>query len=247
MVNSELRRRIRRSITFEACLPRKAKVPPSGPDWLHEIKHDGFRILARKDGDQVKLITRNGYDFASRYALIVDASRAFPSKPASSTARPSLWTRPALAIFDLLRYRRHDHAATLCAFDIIELDGADLRGSPIEERKQHLAWTLRKRHQGIAVNATYDGDGAVIYEHACTLGCEGIVSQAAWLALSCWPHGPMAQDEKPKSTRRPSRARDRLGEAMRGGHFPAWAAVLVLTIAAVLIVLLWPLGRLPWP
>ena len=82
-----------------------------------------------------------------------------------------------LAIFELLRYRRQDHAAILCAFDIIELDGADLRRSPIEERKQHPAWTLRKRHQGIAVNATYDGDGAVIYQHACTLGCEGIVSK----------------------------------------------------------------------
>src|SRR5580700_3362424 len=59
--------------TIEPCLPRKAKVPPSGPDWLHEIKHDGFRILARKDGDQVKLITRNGYDFADCCRLIVDA------------------------------------------------------------------------------------------------------------------------------------------------------------------------------
>jgi ATP-dependent DNA ligase len=72
VVNSELRRRIRRSITFEACLPRKAKEPPNGPGWIHEIKHDGFRILARKDGNRVKLITRNGYDFADRYPLIVD-------------------------------------------------------------------------------------------------------------------------------------------------------------------------------
>ena len=44
-----------------------------------------------------------------------------------------------LSVFDLLRYRRHDHAATLCAFDLIEVDGADLRRSPIEERKRHLA------------------------------------------------------------------------------------------------------------
>jgi ATP-dependent DNA ligase len=82
-----------------------------------------------------------------------------------------------LSVFDLLRYRQHDHAATLCAFDLLELDGADLRSSPVEERKQHLAWALRERHHGIALNATYDGDGAVIYEHACTLGCEGIVSK----------------------------------------------------------------------
>ena len=62
-----LQRRLKRAAaTIEPCLPRKAKVPPSGLDWLHEIKHDGFRILARKDGDQVKLITRSSYDFADR-------------------------------------------------------------------------------------------------------------------------------------------------------------------------------------
>ena len=77
--HQELQRRLKRAAaTIESCLPRKAKVPPSGPGWLHEIKHDGFRILARKDGDQVKLITRNGYDFASRYALIVDAIASLP-------------------------------------------------------------------------------------------------------------------------------------------------------------------------
>jgi bifunctional non-homologous end joining protein LigD len=176
--HQELQRRLKRAAaTIEPCLPRKAKVPPSGPDWLHEIKHDGFRILARKDGDQVKLITRNGYDFASRYALIVDAIASLPVETCIIDGEAIVVDQNGLAIFDLLRYRRHDHAATLCAFDIIELDGADLRRSPIEERKQHLAWTLRKRHQGIAVNATYDGDGEVIYQHACTLGCEGIVSK----------------------------------------------------------------------
>jgi ATP-dependent DNA ligase len=60
------------------------------------------------------------------------------------------------------RYRQHDHAATLSAFDLLELDGADLRSSSIEERKQHLAWALRERHHGIALNATYDGDGAPV-------------------------------------------------------------------------------------
>jgi bifunctional non-homologous end joining protein LigD len=84
VVNSELRRRIRRSITFEACLPRKAKEPPNGPGWIHEIKHDGFRILARKDGNRVKLITRNGYDFADRYPLIVDGIASLPVRVAAS-------------------------------------------------------------------------------------------------------------------------------------------------------------------
>jgi ATP-dependent DNA ligase len=82
-----------------------------------------------------------------------------------------------LSVFDLLRYRRHDHAATLCAFDLLELDGVDIRSTPIEERKQHLAWGLRQTHPGISINATYDGNAVAIYEHACALGCEGIVSK----------------------------------------------------------------------
>ena len=88
-------------------------------------------------------------------------SRAYPWITASSTARPSSY-QSGLSIFDLLRYRQHDHAATLCAFDLLELDGADVRSRPIEERKQHLAWVLRQTHPGIAIDATYAGDGAVV-------------------------------------------------------------------------------------
>lgn len=163
--------------SFEPCLPRKAKAPPSGPIWIYEIKHDGFRILARKDGDQIKLITRNGYDFADRYRLIVDAVASLPVDSCIIDGEAIVVDQSGLSIFDLLRYRQHDHAATLCAFDLLELDGADVRSRPIEERKQHLAWALRQTHPGIAINATYVGDGAVVYEHACALGREGIVSK----------------------------------------------------------------------
>jgi ATP-dependent DNA ligase len=71
----DLRRRLSaRNSAFEPCLPRPAKEPPAGIDWIHEIKHDGFRILARKDGPKVRLITRNGYDLAHRFPLAVDAA-----------------------------------------------------------------------------------------------------------------------------------------------------------------------------
>jgi ATP-dependent DNA ligase len=53
IVFRELERRVKRSVNFEPCLPRPAKEPPSGPGWIHEIKHDGFRIVARKEGDKV--------------------------------------------------------------------------------------------------------------------------------------------------------------------------------------------------
>ena len=66
---------------------------------------------------------------------------------------------------------------TLCAFDLLELDGVDLRPEPIEVRKRTLAGLLRREHRGITFNRHFEGDGAIIYKHACALGCEGIVSK----------------------------------------------------------------------
>ena len=82
LVQRELRQNLRRDpsqLRFEPCLPRLAKEPPAGPGWLHEIKHDGFRIIARRDGAAVRLLTRNGYDFSERYPLIVAAVEALPA------------------------------------------------------------------------------------------------------------------------------------------------------------------------
>jgi bifunctional non-homologous end joining protein LigD len=151
VVFRELERRIKRSVTFEPCLPRPAKEPPSGPGWLHEIKHDGFRIVAQKEGDRVRLITRNGYDFTERYPSIVDAIRSLPGTSCVIDGEAIVVDQDGLSVFDLLRYRRHDHAATLCAFDLIEVDGWDLRRRPLEERKDLLKRHLEQRHHGIAV------------------------------------------------------------------------------------------------
>ena len=82
-----------------------------------------------------------------------------------------------LAVFDLLRRRWHGDDAILCAFDLLELDGQDMRRAPLEERKAALVKLLHRTSVGIVYNEHYDADGAIIYEHACALGCEGIVSK----------------------------------------------------------------------
>jgi hypothetical protein len=77
----EIRRRLtRREASFEPCLPRPAKEPPVGPEWIHEIKHDGFRILAWRTSHGVRLLTRNGYDFTDRFALSAHAIKALPAR-----------------------------------------------------------------------------------------------------------------------------------------------------------------------
>jgi bifunctional non-homologous end joining protein LigD len=82
-----------------------------------------------------------------------------------------------LSVFDLLRYRQYDRAAVLCAFDLIELDGRNLRKQPTEVRKHVLANLLYPVRDGIVFNAHYDADGSIIFRQACALGCEGIVSK----------------------------------------------------------------------
>ena len=65
---------------IEPCLPSPAKAPPSGRDWIHEIKHDGMRILACRDGAGVRRITRHGNDFTSRFPLAVEAVSALSAR-----------------------------------------------------------------------------------------------------------------------------------------------------------------------
>ncbi len=179
-VTRELRRRLRADRPlprFEPCLPRPAKEPPAGPGWIHEIKHDGFRIVARRDAAGVSLITRNGYDLAARFPLAAAAIAALPARSCVVDGEAIAVDDKGLSVFDLIRYRRQDDAVTLCAFDLLELDGQDLRREPIEVRKRTLSRLLRREHRGIAFNRHFDVEGAIVYRHACALGCEGIVSK----------------------------------------------------------------------
>jgi bifunctional non-homologous end joining protein LigD len=176
----ELRRRLgaeQSQPRFEPCLPRAASEPPVGLDWIHEIKHDGFRILARRDAARVRLFTRNGYDFAARFPKIAATVESLPVRSCVLDGEAIVVDECGLSVFDALRYRRRDHDAVLCAFDLLELDGADFRALPLERRKTRLVELLRGVSDGIAFNRHFTGDGPIIFEHACALGCEGIVSK----------------------------------------------------------------------
>jgi bifunctional non-homologous end joining protein LigD len=147
------------------CLPHPSQEPPPGLGWIHEIKHDGFRIMARRDSKGVRLYTRNGYDFADRFPQIAEAILRLPVQSCFIDGEAIVVDERGLSIFDILRYRSYDHAAILCAFDLIELDGDDLRPLPIERRKDILAKLLSRSDQGIVFNQHYTCDGAVIYKH----------------------------------------------------------------------------------
>ena len=123
--------------------------------------------------------------------MIVAVIAALPVRSCVIDGEAIACDENGLAVFNLLRYRRRDQAVVLCAFDLIGLDGHDMRRLPIEERRAALARLLRGEREGIAFNEHYSGDGAIIYQHACALGCEGIVSKRLGLPYragraDCW-------------------------------------------------------------
>src|SRR6185312_14244907 len=111
----------KRSPAILPCLPRTAQRPPKGAGWIHEVKHDGFRIIARSDKDGVRLFTRNGYDFTARFPKIAAAIESLRAASCVVDGEAIVVNAEGLSVFDLIRYRHHDHTAVLCAFDLIEL------------------------------------------------------------------------------------------------------------------------------
>jgi len=159
------------------CLPTKTDELPSGSDWLHEIKHDGFRIIARKNGAQVRLYSRPGNDLTRRFPLIVETLARLRSRSCIIDGEAVACDDNGVASFDLIRYRRHDDNTFLYAFDLIELNGDDLRRDRLEGRKATLEMMLAKAVPGIKFNEHMEGDGPTVFAHACKMGLEGIVSK----------------------------------------------------------------------
>jgi len=164
-------------LPLKPCLPTGAPSPPVGPNWLHEIKHDGFRMLARRDSERVRLISRRGVDWGDRFPLVVAAVEALTARSCTIDGEVIACDGDGLADFELLRYRQRDDPVTLVAFDLIEIDGLDVRCEPIEERKAELTRLLLSCRPALVVNRVFDAPGPDVFQHACKLGCEGIVSK----------------------------------------------------------------------
>ena len=158
------------------CLPTRAARPPSGPDWLHEIKHDGMRLIARKDHTGVRLYSRSGNDVTGRFTMIVGAFSRLDVRSAIIDGEAVAF-RDGVASRELLREGTRDDHVFLFAFDLIELEGDDLRPLPLEERKVQLEQLVGRAEIGMQLTEFDDGDGELVYKDACAAGAEGIVSK----------------------------------------------------------------------
>jgi bifunctional non-homologous end joining protein LigD len=141
-----------------------------------------FRVIARKKGAQVRLYSRPGNDLTHRFPLIVETLARLRSRSCIIDGEAVACDDNGVTLFDRIRYRHHDESIFLYAFDLIELNGDDLRPDPLEGRKATLETILAKTGPGIRFNEHMEGDGETVFRHACKLGLEGIVSKRKYSA-----------------------------------------------------------------
>ena len=162
---------------YEPCLPTIAKAVPIGPQWLHELKHDGFRLIVHRDGDTVRLFTRRGYDWSGRFPCVIEQARRLKARLFVIDAEAVFCRDNGVPDFDRLMTRRVDADVFAYGFDLLALDGDDLRSQPLDVRKGKLA-KLLARSDDIMFVEHLDGDlGPTMFKHACRMGLEGIVSK----------------------------------------------------------------------
>ena len=163
---------------FEPCIPTRGTKVPMGPDWIHEIKHDGYRMIVHREGKRVRLFTRNGHDWTKRYPLIVEAALQNRSTSFVVDGEAVLLGVDGVSDFDGLHSRRHDAEVQLYAFDALMLDGEDLRQMPLSMRKTNLARLLAGRSEAIFAAPFEQGEiGPDLFRKTCEFQLEGLVSK----------------------------------------------------------------------
>ncbi|MBR1026838.1 MULTISPECIES: DNA ligase [Bradyrhizobium] len=163
---------------FEFCVPKAAKAVPSGPDWIHEIKYDGYRARLVRAGDRVRLESKAGLDWTWRFPFIAETARKMRQEDFAIDGEIVVLDLRGVSDFDALHSGRHNAEAQLYALDLVGLAGDDLRQLPLFERKAELGRLLRGRAEGIFVAPFEPGAiGPDLFAAACEMGLEGLVSK----------------------------------------------------------------------
>src|SRR6185437_15215408 len=124
---------------FEPCIQTRGTKVPAGSDWLHELKMDGYRLIVHRDGDRVRLCTRNGYDWSHRYPWIVESALRNRTKQFVIDGEAVILGVDGNSDFDALHSGKQDNEVQLYAFDLLAIEGDDLRSLPLTMRKTNLA------------------------------------------------------------------------------------------------------------
>jgi bifunctional non-homologous end joining protein LigD len=163
-------------------LTQLVDAAPEGDQWLHEIKYDGYRMHARLDRGAVKLLTRTGLDWTHKYPAIAAAVSALDARQAYLEGE-LCGTRPdgvtSFGMIQLASDSGNAAALVFSLFDLLYLDGEDLRAWPLVERKARLATLLSNLSSPLQCSDHQIGHGRAFHEKACAMSLEGIVSKRA--------------------------------------------------------------------
>jgi bifunctional non-homologous end joining protein LigD len=155
-------------------------APPAGASWVHEIKFDGYRLMARLDRGRVKLLTRKGLDWTAKFSSLKKALEGLPAVTALLDGEVVVESESGAPSFNELQAElsagRSDRFRYYL-FDLLHLDGLDLTGAALVERKAALARLLAGHEGVLTYSQHFEGRGATVLEHSCRLGLEGIVSK----------------------------------------------------------------------
>jgi bifunctional non-homologous end joining protein LigD len=152
---------------------------PSGDRWVHEIKFDGYRVQVHVVNDSIKVYTRNGHDWTDRFAKIARDAWRLNVKSAIIDGEVIVPAADGVSDFSVLqkelRSGRPSEKLVMYAFDLMYLNGFDMRKAPLSARKAQLAVIIK--NSDLLLSQSFDADGATMFEHACAMGLEGVVSK----------------------------------------------------------------------
>ena len=182
-------------------LATRAVHAPAGPEWLYEIKYDGYRVQIRLQDGAVSLLTRNGHDWTDSFGGVSEAARALQAETAVIDGEMVVLDERGVSSFARLKAALGDRVAdrlVFYAFDLLRLNGQDLRPLPLMERKRQLELLLAPLPPDhlIRFSKHLIGNGPEIHRSACRLGVEGIIAkrvmapyrsgrQGDWLKIKC--------------------------------------------------------------
>ncbi|KAA0692574.1 DNA ligase D [Neorhizobium sp. P12A] len=165
----------------EPVLAKLKPKPPAGEHWIHEIKFDGYRLQARLDDGELKLLTRSGLDWTDRFGKTVAAAlQALPAKTALIDGELVVERDSGASDFSALQHDLSEGRSDrfiFYAFDLLYLDGYDLRSVPLIERKELLEKLLPEHGEVLRYSTHFVDDGGLVLKHACQLSLEGVVSK----------------------------------------------------------------------
>jgi bifunctional non-homologous end joining protein LigD len=194
-----------RKTQYLPCIPTRRTEVPAGADWLHEIKHDGYRLIVQREGKRVRLFTRRGYDWSDRYPLITEAALRLRKQSFVIDGEAVVLGPDGISDFDGLHSGRCNEEVRLYAFDLLSDDGVDMRDETLQIRKLWLGKLLKRSSDGIIYNDHDTGAiGPRLFEQACLLGLEGIVSKRR---DSTYKAGPSKRWIKVKNPQSPAMVR----------------------------------------